>query len=263
MKENNEEKNDGPVTDDDLHAYVDGFLDAGRRPLVERHLAAHPEAAARVVAWGVVGASLRKATSWKAREPIPARLDLGRLLAERRARRWQPMRVAAAILLALAVGAGGGWMARGPSLPDGITSIAMEASAVHRAFAANIAASAPDTIAQSQLTNWLIAKTGHKVASPDLSRSGFRLVNAQLVATMQGPACMYLFDGPQGLRITLFMRPMERRDMNAPMRPMHGKDTVGYVWARDGLGFGLVASEPLGTLHTLANQIRSEMGPPI
>ncbi len=260
MKENNEEKNEGPVTDNDLHAYVDGFLDAGRRPLVERHLAAHPETAARVAAWEAVSASLREATSWKAREPIPARLDLGRLLAARRARRWQPVRVAAGILLALAVGAGGGWMARGPSLPGGITSVAMEASAVHQAFAANVVASAPGTTAQAQLTSWLIAKTGHKVAPPDLSRSGFRLVSAQLVATMQGPACMYLYDGPQGLRITLFMRPMEKRDMSAPMRPMHGKDTVGYVWARNGLGYGLVASEPLETLHTLANQIRSEMG---
>ena len=259
MTGNNEEKNEGPVTDNDLHAYVDGFLDERRRPLVERHLAAHPEAAARVAAWQAVNASLREATSWKAREPVPAMLGLGRLIAARRARRWQPVRVAAGILLALAVGAGGGWMARGPSLPGGITSVAMEASVVHRTFAVSFAGSAPDATAQARLASWLAREIGHKITPPDLSRSGFRLVSAELVATEQGPACMFLYDSAQGMRITLFMRPMERRDVNAPMRPMHGRDTVGYVWARNGLGYGLVASERTETLRTLANQIRSEM----
>ncbi|HUC18104.1 MAG TPA: anti-sigma factor [Acetobacteraceae bacterium] len=253
------DKNEGPVTDDDLHAYVDGFLDERRRPLVERHLAAHPEALARVAAWQAVNASLREATSWKAREPVPAPLGLGHLLAARRARRWQPVRVAAGILLALAVGAGGGWMARGPSLPGGISSVAMEASVAHRTFAANFIGSTPDAMAEAHLASWLTREIGRKVTPPDLSRSGFRLVSAQLVATEQGPACMFLYDSPQGQRITLFMRPMEKRDMNAPMRSMHGKDTVGYVWARNGLGYGLVASEPMETLQTLANQIRSEM----
>jgi anti-sigma factor RsiW len=102
-----------PITDDDLHAFVDGVLDAERRLAVERHLAQYPEAAARVAAWHSVGALLHEATDWKAEEPVPARLYIDRLLEARRARRWQPARVAAGILLALTVGAGAGWMARG------------------------------------------------------------------------------------------------------------------------------------------------------
>jgi len=253
-----------PITDDDLHAYVDGVLDPARRPAVERHCAEHPEAAARVAAWTSVGAALRDATAWKAREPVPARLDIARLLAARRAHRWQPTRAAAAILIALAVGAGSGWMARGPSMPTGVASVAMEAASVHRLFAAEGGHAAPyDTAARAELTSFLSRALGHPAAPPDLSKAGFRLLGGRLVATDQGPACMYLYAGPQGLRITLFMRPMERRDMNAPMRPMHGTDTVGYVWARNGLGFGLVTGEPMGTLHALANEIRSEMSAPI
>jgi anti-sigma factor RsiW len=250
-----------PVTDDDLHAFVDGVLDAGRRPAVERHLAAHPEAAARVAAWQAVGASLREATAWKAREPVPARLDVGRLLAARRARRWQPARVAAGILVALAVGAGSGWMARGPSMPTGVASVAMEAASVHRMFAAGGEYAAPrDAAARTELTSWLSRQLGRPATPPDLSGSGFHLVGGQLVATDQGPGGMYLYDGPRGVRITLFMRPMKKRDMNASMRPMHRADTEGYVWAQNGLGFSLVTSEPMEMLHGLANQIRSDMG---
>jgi anti-sigma factor RsiW len=250
-----------PVTDDDLHAFVDGVLDAGRRPAVERHLAAHPEAAARVAAWQAVGASLREATEWKAREPVPARLDVTRLLEARRARRWQPARVAAGILVALAVGAGSGWMARGPSMPTGVASVAMEAASVHRMFAAGGSSAAPyDAAAKAELASWLSRELGRPATPPDLSGAGFHLVSGRLVATDQGPAGMYLYEGPHRVRITLFMRPMKKRDMSAPMRPTHGADTVGYVWAQSGLGFSLVTGEPMEMLRGLANQIRSDMG---
>jgi anti-sigma factor RsiW len=140
-------------------------------------------------------------------------------------------------------------MARGPSMPTGVASVAMEAASVHRMFAARADHTAPhDPAAKAELASWLSRELGHPVKPPDLSGTGFHLVSGQLVATDQGPAGMYLYDGPRGVRITLFMRPMEKRDVNAPMRPMHGADTVGYVWAQNGLGF------------RLANQIRSDMG---
>lgn len=41
---------DAPITELDLHAYVDGRLDAERCGAVEEHLALHPEAAAHVMA---------------------------------------------------------------------------------------------------------------------------------------------------------------------------------------------------------------------
>jgi hypothetical protein len=52
---------------------------------------------------------------------------------------------------------------------------------------------------------------------------------------------------------------MQKRDMNAAMRPMHGTDATGFAWARNGLGFGLVAGAPLPVLHELSNRARSEM----
>jgi anti-sigma factor RsiW len=146
-------------------------------------------------------------------------------------------------------------------MPTGVASVAMEAASVHRLFAAGGEYAAPyDAAAKAKLASWLSGELGHPAAPPDLSGSGFHLVGGQLVATDLGPAGMYLYDGPRGVRITLFMRPMEKRDMNAPMRPMHGSETEGYVWAQNGLGFGLVTSTPMSTLHGLANQIRSDMG---
>jgi anti-sigma factor RsiW len=40
-----------PITDEELHAYVDGVLPAARIGAVEEYLAAHPDTASRVAAW--------------------------------------------------------------------------------------------------------------------------------------------------------------------------------------------------------------------
>lgn len=40
-----------PVTEDELHAYVDDEIAADRRGAVEAWLASHPEDAARVAQW--------------------------------------------------------------------------------------------------------------------------------------------------------------------------------------------------------------------
>lgn len=40
-----------PIGEQDLHAYVDGFLDPVRRPTVERYLADHPREANTVSVW--------------------------------------------------------------------------------------------------------------------------------------------------------------------------------------------------------------------
>ena len=48
-----------PVTEDELHVYVDGELPADRREAVEAWLASHPEDAARVAAWRAQAEAIR------------------------------------------------------------------------------------------------------------------------------------------------------------------------------------------------------------
>ena len=44
-------KRDTPITEEELHAYVDGALPYDRACEVEEYLAAHPDASSRVAAW--------------------------------------------------------------------------------------------------------------------------------------------------------------------------------------------------------------------
>ncbi|HEY5299479.1 MAG TPA: anti-sigma factor [Acetobacteraceae bacterium] len=249
-----------PISDDDLHGYVDGFLDADRRVIVEHYLANHSEAAARVAAWHAVGGALRDAAAWEAREPVPGSLNIARFAEKRGTGRWTPARIAAGIIVALAIGAGSGWVARGPGIPTGIDAVALEAAMAHRVFASDPMHPVEFGADQrAQLVNWATQRLGRPVTPPDLSKAGYRLVGGRLIATAEGPAFMFLYDDVQGGRVSLFIRPMQKRDMNAAMRPVRAPGAAGFAWAKDGLGVSLVASDPTATLHALANDVRGEV----
>ena len=77
---------DSPVTEDELHAYVDGELPADRREAVAAWLAAHPEQAATVAAWRAQAEAIRARYGAVADEPVPARLKLEQIMRQGRPR---------------------------------------------------------------------------------------------------------------------------------------------------------------------------------
>src|SRR5262249_30996939 len=107
---------DSPVTEDELHAYIDGELPNERKEVVASWLAAHPEQAALVASWRAQAESIRARYGAIVEEPVPDRLMLDRVLKHDRAngRSWAAM-VAAAAVVAFVVGGTAGWMARGAS----------------------------------------------------------------------------------------------------------------------------------------------------
>src|SRR5262245_40514552 len=119
-----------PVTDDELHAYVDGELPAERRPTVEAWLAAHPDDAARVAAWQAQADLIRSRYGVVVQQPVPQRLCLDRL--SRRERIWTRM-AAAALVGTFVVGALSGWFGRGLwDGPAGVRTLTADAVDAYR-----------------------------------------------------------------------------------------------------------------------------------
>ena len=71
---------DSPVTEDELHAYIDGELPADRKEAVATWLAAHPEQAALVASWREQAESVRARYGMIADEPVPERLKLDQVI---------------------------------------------------------------------------------------------------------------------------------------------------------------------------------------
>src|SRR5258706_12070992 len=97
-----------PVTEDELHAYVDNELPAERRGDVEAWLATHPDDAERVRSWRAMADALHSRYDAVADEPIPRRPEIERV--GRQPRKWIYRAIAATLVAFIARGRGG-WVA--------------------------------------------------------------------------------------------------------------------------------------------------------
>lgn len=250
-----------PITEDDLHAYVDQALDAARQAEVADYLADHPEVARRVEGYIKQREALRAALAPVAGEPVPPELNLARMLEAPRRPTWLSWRAAAAALLLLAVGGAGGWAARDVTPPpsEGIAALAQEAADNYLVYAPDRARPVEIKAAdRAVLLTWVSNRLGRPVSAPDLSASGYRFMGGRLVATAHGPAALFLYDDDRGTRLALLMRPMTV-DRNMPMSE-HSRGAVeGIAWAEQGLGFSLVGPASSEALHPLADEVRRQI----
>src|SRR4030081_3111750 len=69
-----------PVTEDELHAYIDNELPTERRGDVEAWLATHSEDAERVQSWRVMAEALHARYDSVVDEAVPRRLEIERLV---------------------------------------------------------------------------------------------------------------------------------------------------------------------------------------
>jgi anti-sigma factor RsiW len=251
-----------PVSEDDLHGYVDDRLAPGRRAEVEAYLEAHPEIAARVADYRSQNEALREAFAPAAAAPIPPDLNLERMVAAHRARTsFAGWRLAASLALTLGAGATGGWLVRGMSNPPqaGVAALSREAADNYKVYAADRAR--PVEISgeqQAVLTEWISHRLQRPVATPDLTSAGYNLMGGRLVATAHGPAGLFLYQNAEGVRLAVFVRVMGERDRNASMANHDVNGVESVAWADDGLGYDLAGPVQAGALRPIANAVRRQ-----
>ena len=256
--------NHRPITEDDLHAYVDQALEPERRAEVASYLDDHPEVAQRIAGFTGQRDLLRTALAPIADEPIPADLNLARMIEKRRRRPLRlssPLSWAIAAMLLLSIGGASGWIVRGalPDSPVGIAALAQEAVDSYNVYAPDhvrpVEMRASDS---AQLVQWIAGRLHQPVKVPDLAASGYRLMGGRLVATSHGPAAMFMYDNDHGSRIVLLTRTMTSADQNAPMTRQSKGDVAGFAWADGGVGYSLVGQAPMESLRPIANEVRKQ-----
>jgi anti-sigma factor RsiW len=249
-----------PITEDDLHGYVDCVLEPERQVEVADYLREHPDVAKRVAAFTGQRDLLRTALAPIAEEPLPPELNLSRII-ENRARRPSVARWAMAAMLLLSIGGLGGWAVRGALevTPGGLVALAQEATASYNVYAPDrvrpVEVRASDA---AQLVQWVSDRLRRPVKVPDLTNSGYRLMGGRLVATSHGPAAMFMYDDDRGSRIVVLTRPMSSADRDAPMTPRSQGDVEGFAWADDGVGYSLVGQAAPESLRPIANEVRRQ-----
>jgi anti-sigma factor RsiW len=253
-----------PITEDDLHGFVDHLLDSERRSEVQTYLDAHPEIAARIAAFSRQREAIRAAASPIADEPIPPQLNLRHVMeGRRRSQTWSWRSMAASVLL-LAVGGAGGWSLRGTAVDRsetrGIAALAQEAAYTFDVYGVDrshpVEFGATD---KAQLVSWIASRTGRTVSVPDLTESGYTFMGGRLVATPHGAAGLLMYSNALDQRLAMLVRPMAI-DKDTRMSEHSYGDIHGFTWASQGTGFSVVGPAPADLLHPIANEVRRQEG---
>ena len=223
-----------PVTEDELHAYVDNELPAERRGDVEAWLTAHPDEAARVQSWRTMADLLHTRYDSVLDESVPKRLEIERLA-------WQPRRwvygAAAAALAAFIVGGGVGWVAHGTAAtPSAIQSLTLEAMGAHRLYVVEVRhpVEVPGS-ERAHLQQWLTKRCGWLVKAPELDASGLKLIGGRLLPGPTGAASFLMYEGPSGERFTFYAS--KAKVDAAQMRYTTAENSGAVYWSDDGVGY--------------------------
>jgi anti-sigma factor RsiW len=258
-----------PVTEDDLHALVDGQLPAARASEVTEWLSQHPAEAARVLAWQGQRAQLRALHCEVLDEPVPqALLDT---LRPPRAFGWRQGLAAGALLgLGLALGWSGhgvvnGRMAAQAAIVPGFVKEAAMAHVVYtpeKRHPVEVGANE-----QAHLVKWLSNRLGGELTLPSLAPQGFHLVGGRLLPGEAGqPRAQFMYENAAGERVTLYVSavtaPPPEAAATAFRFASNGQGaaaTQSFYWVDGRWGYALSAALPRATVATLADALYPQL----
>lgn len=233
----------------DLHAYVDGRLDAARRTDIESWLAGHADDAECVAAWRRHKEALHAAFDGALEDPVPERLL--RAARPQQSRRLWGIAAAAAWL---SIGGIIGFITRGPvpaSAPP--PTLAHNAAVAHVVYSPEVRH--PVEVGADQethLAQWLSKRLGTTVKIPHFVSEGFDLVGGRLLPGDKGPVAQFMYQDALGRRLTLYVRTDAGENRETAFRyALEGKVSVFY-WLDGRLGYALSGELPREQLLHIA-----------
>jgi anti-sigma factor RsiW len=244
--------NPARLAEADLHAYLDGRLDAPRRCVLESWLAAHPDDAARVAAYRLLGERWRAAYAPVLEEPMPAALlhALEGKPPGRRSMLPAAVAVAAGALIALAASV---YLTPAPA-PE----IVHRAAIAHAVYAAEVQHPV-EARAQGEVLHWLSERLHMKVQAPDLRAAGFAFLGGRLLPGDAAAAALLMYERPNGQRVTLYWGPEFRQARETGLVYAPGERGMRvYYWLDDECGYAVASAElsqqELLAVATIAHQ---------
>lgn len=231
----------------DLQAYVDGWLTAAQQAAVEAYLAEHPDEAARIHDYRVHSAAVR--TAMRGIEPavVPERLlraTRGGAAADQAP--WLA-RAAAAVLL-LAVGFGGGWSLNETLRMSNVLPVAGApaegelprlAALAHRVYSAEVRHAVEVRAEEAHLLGWLSKRLGQPLNAPDLQSHGFRLMGGRLLPAASGAAAQLMYEDGGGRRISVYVQSGQEGTETA-FRFAEEGGLGAFYWRDHDMGYALV-----------------------
>lgn len=240
----------------ELHAYVDGALDAETRRAVEERLAAYPEDAARVADYLAQREALHARYDAVLDEPVPETL---RMAAAPRSR---PRYALAAGWMA--VGIVVGWLAAQALAPAPVrtASLPRQAAIAHAVYMPEVRH--PVEVGadqQDHLVRWLSKRLGTELKAPVLSREGFDLVGGRLLPGEQGAVAQFMYQDARGRRLTLYVTRVSEDRGDTAFRYSREDGVSVFYWIDGTVAYALSGAIPREDLLSVANVVYKQLNP--
>ena len=245
------------ISENDIHAYVDGQLDEAQRLRVEAHLAQDALAAERVRAWRDQNEALRVLYNPVLNEAVPQRLLVPRAAPSR----WPKYAMAAG---ALGLSFGMGWLLHADQ-----AGRSAEMTALPRRAAMAYAVYAPEVRhpvevgaeQQDHLVKWLSKRLGHELRVPLLVAQGYELMGGRLLPGGQGPVAQFMYQDAKGQRLTLYVSRHEKETQNTAFRFSQEDKVAVFYWIDGNLGYALSAEMDRARLLLVASAVYKQLNP--
>jgi anti-sigma factor RsiW len=244
-----------PITENDLHAYADGRLDATRRAEVEAYLSSNPEAAERTAEYARQNEALRELYAPVLIEPVPQRM----VNAATRLHRVRSMALAASwvglgAFLGLLAGGIAGWELHPDAMEhaalDAPTGIVRNAAIAHATYSPEVRH--PVEVGADQeahLVAWLSKRLGAPLRAPKLDSVGLTLVGGRLlpgdpgIGGVPAPTAQFMYQCQKGRRVTLYVRPEAADHGETAFRYARDGGVGVFYWIDRRFGYALSSSD--------------------
>lgn len=257
-----------PITETELHAYVDGQLPAARHAEIDAWLAEHPEEAARLHAYRAQNHALRKRFAAVLDEPLPnalTRLAVAPPVAARNSGlpRWSLQRIAAGFAIAIVSGMTG-WFAHEQIRPaEAIaraTPLPRQAAIAHAVFSPDMRRPVEVTAEQEdQLVAWLSKRIGTPVRPPRLGAVGYELIGGRLLPGNSGPVAQFMYQDASGQRLTLYVSTENATQRDTAFRFAKEGTVNVFYWVDGQFGYALSAGIGKNELARVATAVYAQL----
>lgn len=245
-----------PVTESELHAYLDGELPEARRRDVEAYLEAHPEEAVRIANYRAQTDALRHLFDPVMDEPVPQRLM------SRPERKW---RRHAAVVAWIALGGLLGWFARdlgNSELRADVPGWARRAAVAHVVYSPEVRHPVEVPADQeAHLVNWLSKRLGASLKVPELGNLGYGLVGGRLLPGERGPVAQFMYQDSKGQRLTLYVRVNTEDSRETAFRFARESNVGVFYWLDRKFGYALSGEVAKEELLRVATAVYRQLNP--
>jgi len=267
-----------PLTDDELHAVVDGQAAPDQITELKARLLADAAGQEKLAQWQAQRQALRSLHQEVLHEQVPPSLQQATqqtLRAHETSGQWRrQVGMAASLLLTFGAGwfANAQWDAAAPSTANHVLvaraqlerDFVRQASVAHSVYVPEVRHPVEVTaLEQAHLVQWLSKRLGKPLKVPVLAAQGFELVGGRLLPGDSGARAQFMFQSGAGTRITLYIGAVAASD------PALAKDTSfkfetnagvpSFYWVDQGFGYALAGQVPREQLMALSQLVYQQL----